>query len=343
MDNIRYFASFEKYDLHFKKPAGTSRGYLTDKPSWFLYIEDRENGLRGVGECSVIPGLSPDDVADLETYIRASCEEFNKNQHLILPVFHKPLPALAFAWEMALLDLQNGGRQIYFESDFTRGNKSIFINGLIWMGSRESMLQQVEDKIKAGFSCVKLKIGSLNFEEELDVLKAIREYYGYDLELRLDANGAFPIYDAPEKLLQLADYKIHSIEQPIKPGQADAMAELCRNSPIPIALDEELISIYSYKEKCLLLKKIKPQYIILKPSLLGGFAAADEWIALAEKLGIGWWATSALESNIGLNAIAQWVGTKEINMPQGLGTGSLYTNNVESPLYLEGENLKYKA
>ncbi|RYD82263.1 MAG: o-succinylbenzoate synthase [Sphingobacteriales bacterium] len=343
MDNLRYFASFEKYVLQFKKPAGTSRGYLTEKPGWFLYIEDRENGFRGVGECSIIPELSPDDIPDLEAYIRNSCEDFNRSQSLTIPVFDKPLPALNFAWEMALCDLQNGGKQIYFESDFTRGTKIILINGLIWMGSKQEMLQHVENKIRDNFHCIKLKIGSLNFEEEIDILKAIREFYGYDLEIRLDANGAFSISDATEKLLQLSEYKIHSIEQPIKQTQTNAMAELCRNSPIPIALDEELISIYDYDEKCFLLEKIKPQYIILKPSLLGGFEAADEWIKIAVKLNIAWWATSALESNIGLNAIAQWVGAKNITMPQGLGTGSLYVNNLASPLFLEGENLKYKA
>ncbi|MGZ5244224.1 MAG: o-succinylbenzoate synthase [Bacteroidia bacterium] len=343
MDNLRFFASFEKYVLHFRKPAGTSRGYLTEKPSWFLYIEDRENGLRGIGECSIIPGLSADNIPDLEAYIRNSCEDFNKSQSLTIPVFDKPLPALNFAWEMALLDLQNGGKQIYFESDFTRGTKSILINGLIWMGSRENMLQQVESKIRDNFHCIKLKIGAINFEEELEILKAIREFYGDDLEIRVDANGAFSISDAQEKLLQLSEYKIHSIEQPIKQDQWEAMAELCRNSPIPIAIDEELISIYGYDEKCLLLEKIKPQYIILKPSLVGGFEAVDEWISIAEKMNIGWWATSALESNIGLNAIAQWVGGKENKLPQGLGTGGLYTNNLPSPLLLEGENLKYKA
>ena len=342
MDNLRYFASFEKHVLQFKKPAGTSRGYLTEKPSWFLYIEDRENGLRGVGECSIIPGLSADDIVDLEQYIATSCYDFNCAQQPVIPVLDLPLPALTFAWEMALLDLQNGGRQIYFDNPFTRGTKSIFINGLIWMGSRENMLQQVEAKIKDNFHCIKLKIGSLNFEEEIEILKAIREKYGYELELRLDANGAFSIYDAPEKLLRLSEYKIHSIEQPIKQGQLDAMAKLCRNSPIPIALDEELISIYGYYEKCLLLEKIKPQYIILKPSLLGGFAATDEWIAIAEKMNIGWWATSALESNIGLNAIAQWVGGKETTMPQGLGTGGLYVNNLPAQLVLTSDRLIYK-
>ncbi len=343
MDNLRYFATFEKYTLRFKKPAGTSRGYLTEKPSWLVYIEDRENGLRATGECSIIPGLSADDIPDLERFIAKSCQDFNVNQQLVIPVIKKPLPALTFAWEMALLDLQNGGRQIYFDSDFTRGTKSIFINGLIWMGSRDSMLQQVGQKLKEDFHCIKLKIGSLNFEEELEILKSIRKQYGYDLELRLDANGAFSTEEANEKLEKLSGFKIHSIEQPIKPGQLEAMAELCRNSPIPIALDEELISIYEYEEKCFLLEKTQPQYIILKPSLVGGFAHADEWIAIAEKKNIGWWATSALESNIGLNAIAQWVGAKETTMPQGLGTGSLYTNNLPSPLILEGENLKFKA
>jgi L-alanine-DL-glutamate epimerase-like enolase superfamily enzyme len=218
----------------------------------------------------------------------------------------------------------------------------ISINGLIWMGDVETMMTQLEQKIKLGFSCIKIKVGAIDFESECNFLAHIRKrFHSSDLTLRLDANGAFQPEDAMQKLNRLSEYNIHSIEQPIAPGQWKEMATLCKNSPFPIALDEELIGISSKQEKVTLIQDTKPQYIIIKPSLVGGWQGADQWVSIAEKLAVDWWATSALESNIGLNAIAQWASTKQINRPQGLGTGGLFTNNIDTPLYLRGQNMGF--
>jgi o-succinylbenzoate synthase len=316
-------ASFEKRILHFKKPAGTSRGVLLEKPSYFITISDSATGAKGIGECSILPKLSIDDFSGIEDIISGSIQAFNDTGVVyLLDAF----PAVRFAWETALLDLENGGNEILFPSAFTKGRKGIEINGLIWMSEPEEMLRQADEKVKAGYRCIKLKIGALAFETELEILREIRSKYGDSIELRVDANGAFDAKEALEKLEKLSVFKIHSIEQPIRQGQWKHMSDLCRNSPIPIALDEELIGIYG-ADRYHFLDEIRPQYIILKPSLLGGLLAADEWIVLAEKRNIGWWATSALESNVGLNAIAQWAGAKDTTMPQGLGTGALFTNN----------------
>lgn len=320
MENT-YHASYEKYVLHFKKPAGTSRGYLDEKTSYFISVRDNEKAITGTGECSIIPGLSIDDLPDLEEKVKKACDEFNAQQELTIPKSLETLPALHFAFETAILDLKGGGKKILFDNAFSCGEEGIPINGLIWMSQPEEMWKQVQEKVTAGFNCIKLKVGALNLGDELGLLDRIRSTYGPDLELRLDANGAFLPSEAETRLKQLAAYRIHSIEQPIKQGQWKEMARLCRNSPIPIALDEELIGITDPIQKSTLLQEIKPQYIILKPSLIGGLKAANEWISLAENNHIGWWATSALESNIGLNAIAQWVAGKQSALPQGLGTG----------------------
>ena len=249
-------------------------------------------------------------------------------------------PSIKFAIETALLDLENGGSRILIDSKFTREEAGIPINGLIWMGNKKDMVTQIEDKLNKGFSCLKLKVGAIHFDDELDILSAIREQFSErDLELRLDANGAFHPSMALHKLNRLSDFKIHSIEQPIMPGLFDEMAELCRISPIPIALDEELIGVKSTENRKQLLKIIKPAYIILKPSMLGGFNNTNEWIKLAIESDIGWWITSALESNIGLSAIAQYTYALGIKIPQGLGTGLLYSNNIKSPLYLSKDYL----
>jgi o-succinylbenzoate synthase len=329
-------AKYEKYTLNFKRPSGTSRGIMTHKESWFIHIFDSENTEKiGIGECGLLKGLSIDDTPQYESKLQEVCQNIEKyaldfNQSLV------DFPSIRMGIEMALLNLNNDKKLVYFENDFTRGKKGIPINGLIWMGEPAFMKSQIEEKLKAGYKCIKMKIGAIDFENEYEILKNLRKKYASDIiEIRVDANGAFSRKDAMDKLEKLAKLDIHSIEQPIKAGQWDFMAQLCAFTPLPIALDEELIGVNNFETKQSLLQTIKPQYIILKPSLLGGFKACDEWISLAEKMDIDWWATSALESNIGLDAIAQWTATKQTNMYQGLGTGQLYTNNIDSTLEIE--------
>lgn len=329
--------------LLFKTPGGTSRGVLTDKPTWLIVLSD-ELGNKGYGECSLIPKLSIDNLDQLKAeLLKLSSHTFESTDEI--DTYYRSLnsvPALRFAIETALIDLIHGGNRILFDTNFVRGKEAININGLIWMGSKENMLQQVTSKIDAGFTCIKLKIGAINFEEELAVLAFIRKQFSSDaIEIRVDANGAFSAKEALEKLKQLSDYSLHSIEQPIKQQQWEEMAYLCETSPLNIALDEELIGISDIHQKRECLEIIKPQYIILKPSLLGGLNAAKEWIDIAESMQIGWWNTSALESNIGLNAIAQWTHSLRPSLPQGLGTGQLFTNNIESPLTIINGHLHY--
>ncbi len=332
--------------LKFKVPAGTSRGYLNEKPSWILTIE--KNGIKGIGEISVIDGLSPElenkatfekNIHDFLAYFIENCkhqdqleiEDFVEKHPEILAY-----PSILFGIESAIIDLVNGGNQTYFQNKFTEGKQKIPINGLIWMGDADFMLKQVEEKIQSGFNTIKLKIGALNWENEIQILETIRNQYDKsEITIRLDANGAFETSLALEKLKLLDQFDIHSIEQPIKPGQTKAMLELCELSPIPIALDEELIGIASFHEKEQLLQLVQPQYIILKPSLHGGISGSKEWIQIAEEQGIAWWMTSALESNIGLNTIAQFAGEYTNLLPQGLGTGSLYSNNIPSDLTVD--------
>lgn len=337
-------ASVSKYKLQFNRPSGTSRGIITEKDSWFIKFFDSENpSVFGIGECSIIKGLSFDDRLDLDFKINEIIEQINAGE--IINISDLPhLPALQFAFETAFLDFKNQGQRILFPSKFTEGMDSIKINGLIWMGNYGFMKSQIQEKLKQGFSCIKLKIGAINFEEELSLIRKLREEFNAtELEIRVDANGAFSLHDALEKLKRLNEFELHSIEQPIKQGKTAMMAELCANSPLPIALDEELIGISELEDKQKLLKRINPQYIILKPSLVGGFAKCKEWIDLANALNIKWWITSALEANIGLNAIAQWTYTLNNPMPQGLGTGQLFTNNIESPLAVEKDRLWYKS
>jgi len=332
-------ASYQKYYLQFKRPSGTSRGVLTEKETWFIIID--ENGKKGIGECGLLRGLSIDDREDYEEKLQWTCE----NIHLGKDVLWKSLiefPSIQFGVEMAFESLAAKNPFELFPSDFTKNQKSIPINGLVWMGDEAYMKQQIEEKIASGFHCIKLKIGAIDFDKELQLLHFIRENFSEEqMEIRVDANGAFNSEYALFKLNQLSGYKIHSIEQPIAKNQHDMMAELCKISPIPIALDEELIGVFSCQEKEALLQKIKPQYIILKPSFIGGFRGTQEWISLAEKYNIGWWITSALECNIGLNAIAQWTYLQKNPMPQGLGTGALYTNNFDCPLEVSNGQLWY--
>ncbi|MEX0287817.1 MAG: o-succinylbenzoate synthase [Flavobacteriaceae bacterium] len=333
-------AFYRKYILNFKKPGGTSRGILTQKESWLLVLRDKSN--YGVGECAVFRGLSVDDTPDYEERLKWVCENIYLGEEELLETLYA-YPSLQLGIEQAFLSLKAEDPFILFPSDFTQKQAPIEINGLIWMGQEESMRKQIDEKLEQGFQCIKMKIGALDFEKEMGLLREIRKLYTKEeVTLRVDANGAFSKEEAKEKLKILAELDIHSIEQPIKPGNISAMKDLCDETPLPIALDEELIGVFGVTEKALLLQTIQPQYIILKPSLVGGFAGCREWINLAEELGIGWWITSALESNIGLNAIAQWTFSLKNSLPQGLGTGSLFTNNFESPLVVENGELCYK-
>jgi o-succinylbenzoate synthase len=333
-------ATYHKYILHFKQPSGTSRGVLTDKETWFLVME--KNGKKGIGECGILRGLSADDRPDYEAKLHWVCE----NIHLGAEKLWEELmefPSIQFGVEMAFLSLQSENPFVLLPSKFTSGEASIVINGLVWMGDEAFMKRQIEEKIEQGFRCIKLKIGAIDFEKEKALLRFIRQNFdAKTIEIRVDANGAFYENDALDKINQITGFQIHSIEQPIQKNKTDTMSVLCKNTQLPIALDEELIGVFSLADKEALLRKIRPQYIILKPSFIGGFRGTAEWIALAEKYKIGWWITSALESNIGLNAIAQFTFLQNNPMPQGLGTGALYTNNFESPLQVSQGQLWYR-
>jgi len=332
-------AYFKSYLLNFKRPSGTSRGILKQKKTYLLILQHDDKF--GIGECGLFEGLSYDDNPYYEDKLYWVCQNIQLGLDKLLKETTE-FPSIQFGLETAFLSLKAPDNFKLIPSKFTKGEDSIKINGLIWMGDKAYMKSQVEEKIKQGFSCVKLKIGAINFEEELDLLKFIRrEFSASDIELRVDANGAFSATSALEKLKQLSAFDLHSIEQPIKQGQWDAMAELCENTPLPIALDEELIGIINVTKREELLQTIRPQYIILKPSLTGGIKNSNHWMQLAEKQHIGYWITSALESNIGLNAIAQFTYGLGLSMPQGLGTGGLFTNNFESPLEVTGERLYY--
>lgn len=333
-------ATYHKYILNFKRPSGTSRGVLQHKETWFLILE--KDGKKGIGECGILRGLSYDDRPDYEEKLQWTCNNIQLGKDLLWEALLE-FPSIQFGVEMAFQSLISQNPFLLFPSDFTESKKSILINGLVWMGNEDFMKQQIEEKIAEGFGCVKLKIGAIDFRKELQLLEFIRQNFdGKSIEIRLDANGAFAVIDALDKINQLSGYDIHSIEQPIAKNNTDSMSALCKNTPIPIALDEELIGILSMIDKEELLIKIKPQFIILKPSFIGGFRGTDEWISLAEKYNIGWWITSALESNIGLNAVAQFTFLKQNPLPQGLGTGALYTNNFECPLQVNKGNLEYQ-
>jgi len=334
-------ATYQKYILNFKRPSGTSRGVLNEKETWFIILE--QNGKIGIGECGLLRGLSIDDRPDYEEKLHWVCTNIHLGKEQLWEMLLE-FPSIQFGVEMAFQSLASENPFLLFPSDFTRGTKSIAINGLVWMGEEAFMKQQIEEKLADGFSCIKLKIGAINFDKELQLLRYIRQNFNSNqVEIRVDANGAFDLDMALNKLKQLTEFELHSIEQPIKKNNTDSMAELCKNTPFPIALDEELIGVFSVIEKENLLLKIKPQYIILKPSFVGGFRGTKEWISLAEKYNIGWWITSALESNIGLNAIAQWTFTLNNWMPQGLGTGALYTNNFDCPLQVKQGHLWYDS
>jgi O-succinylbenzoate synthase len=323
-------ASYAPYKLNFITPGGTSRGILNEKETYFIKIWDEDDPLSyGIGESALFRGLSKEDSPEYESKLQELCLNIENNE----PTDLSGYSSIKFGLEGAILDFTNGCKRICFPSEFTGGKKDISINGLIWMGTKEEMLSRIDEKIKAGFRTLKLKIGAISFTSELEIIDSIRMAYPPDvLEIRLDANGAFSKDNAMQRLEKLSHFDIHSIEQPIKAGQWNEMSYLCANSPVPIALDEELIGITDTQIMSELLNIITPQYIILKPSLMGGISGAEQWLGLAAKYDCGCWITSALESNIGLNVLAQWTATLDPLIPQGLGTGKLYSNNIPSPL-----------
>ncbi len=346
--------SFQKYTLDFKFLAGTSRGTLRHKVSYFLKVAHQEGAsLFGTGECAPLAGLSIDDVPDYEQQLSRCCKQLEndapdlQDEQAVLKWVEdhvdEKLPSVRFGFEMALLDLMKGGQRQLMDNPWSQFPfQAIPINGLVWMNSREHMLNQLQDKIRTGFDCIKIKIGAIDFGEELSLLRSIREHHpAEEITIRVDANGAFGEKDVFQKLDSLARFDVHSIEQPVQAGQTALMRKVCAQSPVPVALDEELIGVNGLSSRTELIDEILPQYIILKPSLLGGISACRDWVRIAEERDIGWWITSALESNVGLNAIAQLTANYPLNLPQGLGTGQLYHNNVGSPLVIREGMLYY--
>lgn len=326
--------------LHFKQPAGTSRGIYTTRQVWYLKVTDPQSGRTGIGECAPLPALSCDDLPDYEAILASHCQEVAQTGQINLDKL-RPYPSMLFGLETALRHLKSGSVRLW-DTPFSQGKVGIPINGLIWMGNFKEMYHRIEEKMKAGFRCIKVKIGAIYFQKELELLGHIRNHFSPEqIELRVDANGAFAPEEALTRLEALHQFHLHSIEQPIRAGQWQEMKRLCSETPFPIALDEELIGVNDTKQKIELLETIRPQYIILKPSLHGGLAGSAEWIRLAEERNIGYWITSALESNIGLNAIAQWCATLNPVLPQGLGTGLLFTDNIDYPFAIEGDCLRF--
>jgi len=332
--------------FHFREPAGTSRGVYRTRTSRFVHLTcDDLPGIVGVGECAPLPQLSCDDLPNYDTVLRRHCDDVCARGGIDVDAL-RDVPSMLFGLETAWRQLQLGGSTALSDTPFAHGEEGIPINGLVWMGDFDTMAHRLEQKLAQGFSCVKIKIGAIDFSDEMALIGRLRDHYGSDrIELRVDANGAFSPDEAMDKLQQLAACDIHSIEQPIRAGQWQQMARLCESSPLPIALDEELIGVNTVERKRLLLDTIRPRYIILKPSLHGGMAGCREWIALARERGIGSWITSALESNVGLNAIAHLAAQvygPSITMPQGLGTGQLFTDNIDSiPITIRGDKLWY--
>lgn len=349
MELEEYGFHIKKLTFKFKFQAGTSRGILTEKDSWFVRIFNKKSpDIFGLGECGPLPGLSPDFTSDYEKELSKICQrvltQLNEQKDGIQPdeildSIQVSFPSVKFGIETALLDLVNGGRRKIVDNPFFDENKPVSINGLVWMGKKDFMLKQVEEKIAQGYTCIKIKVGAIAFDEELSIIKHIRKKFSKDqIIIRLDANEAFSEDNVMKVLNEYSRFDIHSIEQPVKQGQSELMAKVCKESPIPIALDEELIGVENKYE---LLAVIRPQYIILKPTLIGGIRESKLWIEEAEKLNIGWWMTSLLEANIGLNAIAQLTSALKVNLPQGLGTGQLYKNNIPSPLFIDQGKLFY--
>lgn len=340
-------ASFSRKVFRFNFKARTSRGLMKDKTSWFIRLGD-ENApeIFGIGECGPLQGLSIDHRPDFEDILAGIIDRINASSFTISDddavkdLIPSVFPSILFGVETALLDLQNGGKRILYNNAFLKGTP-VPINGLIWMGDIDFMMDQINKKVAEGFNCLKLKVGGLDFDRECDILSYIRRrYFRQDIMIRLDANGAFRVDDVLYKLGELAKFQIHSIEQPIKPG-LEEMEELCRKSPIPVAFDEELIGITSEDKMERLLERLKPQYLVLKPTLHGGFKTCEQWIRIANASNIGWWMTSALESSVGLNAVCQFAANYQSRQPQGLGTGTIYENNINSPLMVKSGHIFY--
>ena len=332
--------AYSPYILRFKFDAGTSRGVLREKLTYMVKVyDDSCPEICGYGEAAYFKGLSPEDEKEIIASFKTAKGILNN-----VPQDTPELPScVRFGLEQAIRDLKGGGKGIYFHSPFISGGSEIIINGLVWMGNYERMLERAIEKAEGGFRCIKFKIGAVNWEDELALLKYVRKNYGNDIQIRVDANGAFSFDECMKKLEQLSEYSVHSIEQPIARGHWEEMAEICRNSPLPIALDEELIGITGDSMKQLL-ERIKPHYIVLKPALCGGLENTLQWINLAREYKTGWWITSSLESNVGLDALSQFVGSLGVgNTVQGLGTGNLYVNNFPSPLTLKDENLYFQG
>ena len=327
--------------LHFKQPAGTSRGIYTTRNVWYVLLTDEQSKQFGIGECAPLPNLSCDDLDNYDSLLQQACNQLELTQAIDYEAL-RPYPSILFGLETAVLHLKSQ-RLAFWPTPFGKGEAGIPINGLIWMGNFDEMYQRIEEKMQKGYRCIKVKIGAIQFEKELELLAHIRQHFTpQQIELRVDANGAFSPADALDKLELLNQFHLHSIEQPIRAGQWTEMQRLCASTPLPIALDEELIGVNDRAQKINLLDTVRPQYIILKPSLHGGIRGSEEWIELAQERGIGYWITSALESNIGLNAIAQWCATLNPTLPQGLGTGLLFTDNIDFPLHIQQDCLWYQ-
>lgn len=340
-----YKVDIKPRTFHFKQPAGTSRGVYTERQSWLLILTSTDQpGREGIGECAPLHDLSCDYSLDYEDKLRAFCDDFEREGHIDYGRMSE-YPSMLFGLETALASFEAGSFKL-FDTPFSRSEEGIPINGLVWMGSYDEMLSRLEEKLSAGFHCVKLKVGAIDFERELDLVKRVREHFSpSDVELRLDANGGFTPDEALYKLELLSQYAIHSIEQPIKPRQWSYMAQLCRESPLPIALDEELIGITEPQMMKYMLNVVRPAYIVIKPSLHGGMRGAMQWVDAAQECCAGSWITSALESNIGLNAVAQLAAKvygPRVTMAQGLGTGQLFIDNIETPVRINGDKLYFK-
>ncbi len=337
---MKYEIRKVKKQLHFKQPAGTSRGVYITRNVWYVIIRNATTNAFGIGECAPLPALSCDDIPNYDNLLDEACNELALTGILNREKM-RCYPSILFGLETALLHMRAGSVKLW-NTPFSMGKEGITINGLIWMGSFEEMYARIEEKLDAGFRCIKLKIGAIDFEKEIELLSFIRKHFDKDrIELRVDANGAFSSESALSKLHRLAELDLHSIEQPIRAGNWHKMKELCSYTPLSIALDEELIGVNDKQSKIELLDTINPQYIILKPSLHGGLSGSEEWIHLANERNIDYWVTSALESNIGLNAIAQWCATRNHGLPQGLGTGLLFTDNIDFPLYIKNDSLRF--
>lgn len=336
-------ARWIEHTLQPRFELGTSKGAINARTVWYLLAWDTERPeVVGIGEAALFPGHSKEFPADVKTKLIELCADTHDWQRRLTTDL-VDVPSVRFAVEQCLRDLEVSGTKQLFPSPFLLGHQHIPINGLVWMGDKATMKQRIREQIEKGFTTVKMKIGAIGIDDELDLLRSVRKEFGPDdITLRVDANGAFGPRDAMNVLNRLADMQVHSIEQPVHAGLYELMAELCEHSPVPIALDEDLIGLNTRDAKVDLLDNVKPQYIVIKPSLVGGWAATQEWIDLAKARGIGWWITSALESSIGLNAIAQFTATLGVDMPQGLGTGSVYANNIASPLIAEHGMLRYR-